>query len=102
METIKIKLKSSPATALQNYMEECARECRHSKELPDFIKITYWIVNDLRDQINRKLSKSQITYTINFKPQEAYIFLKLQGMSYDPYEKNVIRQIRADLDKQSI
>ncbi len=99
MEIIKIKLEKSQAVALWNYIDQCAMTCKHSDELPDFIKIAYWIVNDLRDKINKKLSRSQQTYTINFKPQEAYIFLRLQGMSYDPYEKNVIRQIRADLDK---
>ncbi len=102
MKTTKIKLKTPQAVALGNYMEQCALQCTHSDELPDFIKIAYWIVNDLREQINKKLSKHQKRYTINFKPQEAFVFLALRGMSYDPYEKNVIRQIRADLDQARI
>ena len=99
MKTIKIKLKNDQADALWNYIEHCANECRQSDQLSDFIRLAYWIVNDLRNQINKKVRVPRKTYTINFKPHEAYVFLALKGKSWDPYEKNVIRQIRADLDK---
>lgn len=99
MDIIKIKLKSPQAEALWNYMEQCANECKQSDELSDFMKIAYWIVKDMRIQIRKKVCKPQETYTINFKPQEAFVFLALRGKSYDPYERNVVRQIRADIDR---
>jgi len=99
MEAIKIKLKNPQADALWNYIEHCANECKQSDELPDFVRVAYWIIKDLRDQIRKKVCIPRQTYTISFKPHEAYVFLALKGKSWDPYEKNVIRQIRADLDK---
>lgn len=98
---IKIRLKEPQIKALSNYISECAHECAQSAALSDFMKVAYWIVEDLREKIEQKASRNQQSYTINFKPQEAFIFLALKGKSYDPYEKNVVRQIRADLDKAS-
>ncbi len=99
MDIIKIKLKPPQLKALEMYIDECAIECGQSASLSDFMKLAYWIVEDIRDKVRIKASKIQQTYTINFKPQEAFVFLALRGKSYEPYDRNVIRQIRADLDK---
>lgn len=102
MDTVKIKLKADQALVLQYYIELCADACMITAYTPVQVRLTYYVVHDLRDEIRKKLNNDQQTYTIKFKPFQAIVFLMIQTEPVGPYPQTVIRQVREDLHQALI